>query len=132
MKKEQEAKFQYMRMGHGEYREYTEHEFLKGAGSKSDNVIIHFYRPTTERCQIVDRHFTMLAPKYFSARFCKIDAEKSKFLCERLKITVIPSIACFVKKLHKDTIVGFDDLGGRDDFEVEVLEWRLGLSKVIN
>ena len=139
--------------GHGSYREYTEHEFLKGEGSKSDNVVIHFYRPTTERCEIVDRHFTQLATKYYSARFCKINAEKAKFLCERLKITVIPSIACFVKKLHKvsfsfivdivseciesdlhalqDTIVGFDDLGGRDDFETEVLEWRLGLSKVI-
>ena len=32
----------------------------------------------------------------------------------------------------QDTIVGFDDLGGRDDFPIEVLEWRLGLSKVIN
>ncbi|XP_063719134.1 thioredoxin domain-containing protein 9-like [Symsagittifera roscoffensis] len=132
MKKEQDAKFHFMRMGHGTYREHTEHEFLKGEGSKSDNVVIHFYRPTTERCQIVDRYLHQLAPKYYATRFCRIDAEKAKFLCDRLKITVIPSIACFVKKLHKDTIVGFDDLGGRDDFPIEVLEWRLGLSKVIN
>ncbi|XP_075244097.1 thioredoxin domain-containing protein 9-like [Convolutriloba macropyga] len=132
MKKKQESRMEFIRMGHGSYREYTEHDFLKGEGSKSDNVVIHFYRPTTERCLIVDRHLSQMASKYYTARFCKINAEKAKFLCDRLKITVIPSIACFVKKLHKDTIVGFEDLGGRDDFETEVLEWRLGLSKVIN
>jgi len=27
---------------------------------------------------------------------------------------------------------GFDDLGGRDDFSTEMLEWRLGCAAVIN
>lgn len=27
---------------------------------------------------------------------------------------------------------GFDDLGGRDDFPTEMLEWRLGCAAVIN
>jgi hypothetical protein len=132
MKKEQEAKFHFVQLGHGQYREYSEHDFLKGEGNKSDNVVIHFFRPTTERCQIVDRHLDVLAKKYYTARFCKINAEKAKFLCERIKITVIPSIAVFVNKKHKDTIEGFDDLGGRDDFDTEVLAWRLGLTNVIN
>ena len=29
-------------------------------------------------------------------------------------------------------MVGFDQLGGHDNFSTEMLEWRLGVSKAIN
>ena len=32
----------------------------------------------------------------------------------------------------KEKIVGFDQLGGHDNFSTAMLEWRLGISKVIN
>lgn len=35
--------------------------------------------------------------------------------------------------IHDDMyIIGFDELGGRDDFSTEMLEWRLGCSGVID
>ena len=32
----------------------------------------------------------------------------------------------------KDYIVGFDELGGEDDFDSEILEWRLGTAGVVD
>lgn len=31
-------------------------------------MVVHFYRPTTERCQIVDAHLERLAPKHLETR----------------------------------------------------------------
>ena len=86
------------------------------------------------------------APKYLEARFVKLNAEKAPFLCERLNIKVIPTLLLIVdgktqvsqKSLTriltyvKEKIVGFDQLGGHDNFSTAMLEWRLGISKVIN
>lgn len=49
----------------------------------------------------------------------------------KLRIKVIPTLLIAVGGKTKDYIVGFSDLGNRDDFSTEVLEWRLGLSGVI-
>ena len=32
----------------------------------------------------------------------------------------------------QEKVVGFDQLGGHDEFSTEMLEWRLGVSKAIN
>eukprot|EP00040_Diaphanoeca_grandis_P031253 m.186650 g.186650 ORF g.186650 m.186650 type:complete len:224 (+) comp32275_c4_seq5:213-884(+) len=120
--------------GHGEYNE------IGGAGSEKDffdtakqssKLVVHFYRKSTERCAIFDMHFTKLAQMHPEARFVKIDAEKSPFLCEKLRIIMLPTICIVLKGKVADYIVGFDDLGERDDFDTEVLEWRLGQSGVI-
>ncbi|CAN0201109.1 unnamed protein product, partial [Ectocarpus fasciculatus] len=55
-------------------------------------MAVHFYRPTTQRCQIVDGHLERLAQKHVETRFCKIDAEKSPYLTEKLNIFVMPTI----------------------------------------
>ena len=69
----------------------------------------------------MDKHFGDLAKKHLEALFIKINAEKTPFLAERLRIQVIPTIICIVKGKVADTIVGFDDLGGRDDFKTVTL-----------
>ena len=55
----------------------------------------------------------------------KINAEKSPFLTERLSITVLPAIFIINKGSVVDKIIGFDDLGGQDDFKTNVLATRL-------
>ena len=50
---------------------------------------------------------------------------------ERLRIKVIPTICIAKDGKTTDYIVGFDDLGGKDDFPTEMLEWRLGRADVI-
>ena len=98
----------------------------------SKRAVIHFYRPTTERCKIFDKHLDIMAPKYLKARFVKLNAEKAPFLCERLNIKVIPTLLLIVDGKTQEKVVGFDQLGGHDNFSTEMLEWRLGIAKVIN
>lgn len=45
---------------------------------------------------------------------------------------VLPTIACILNSKTRDYIVGFDDLGGVDDFPTEMLEWRLSISEMLN
>lgn len=107
-----------------------EKEFFE-ISKKSENIICHFYRESTERCKIVDKHLKVLAPKHLEARFVKVNAEKCPFLTQRLRIKVIPSIALIKDSKTKDFIVGFTDVGNCDDFSTEMMEWRIAQSEVI-
>jgi len=131
MKKMQEQKQEWLRLGHGKYEEVPEEKDFFNIGKSSKNVVCHFYRDSTFRCKIVDKHLAILAPKHVEARFVKINADKCPFLTERLRIKVIPTIMIVKDEKTCDYIVGFDDLGGTDEFTTEVLEWRLGQSEVI-
>jgi len=131
MRKAKERK----QIGHGEYTEIggcgNEKEFFDAA-KLSDKFVCHFYRESTPRCQIMDMHLAKLARKHTGTRFVKIDAERAPFLAEKLRIIMLPTVALVIKGKVKDYIMGFDDLGGADDFDTEVLEWRMGNSGVIH
>lgn len=64
-------------------------------------------------------------------KFVKINAERSQFLTERLRIKTIPTIALIRENKPIDYIVGFTDLGNVDDFETEMLEWRIARTSII-
>ena len=132
MKKAQEQKRQWLQLGHGKYEEVPEEKDFFNIGKSSKNVVCHFYRDSTFRCKILDKHLEILAPKHIETKFVKINAEKCPFLTERLRIKVIPTIMIVKDEKTKDYIVGFNDLGNTDDFSTEMLEWRLARSEVIN
>jgi thioredoxin-like negative regulator of GroEL len=98
-------------LGHGEYQEIPEEKEFFEVTKKSENVVVHFYRDETFRCKILDKHMAALAPKHVETKFCKINADKCPFLTERLRIKVIPTLACIKDAKTKDYIVGFTDLG---------------------
>ncbi|KFQ75008.1 Thioredoxin domain-containing protein 9, partial [Phaethon lepturus] len=132
LKKAQQQKQEWLSKGHGEYREIpSERDFFQEV-KESKNVVCHFYRDTTFRCQIMDKHLTALAKKHVETKFLKLNAEKSPFLCERLRIKVIPTLALVKDGKTQDYVVGFTDLGNTDDFTTETLEWRLGCADIIN
>ena len=81
--------------------------------------------------EIVDKHMEQLACTHMECRFLKINAERSQFLTERLKIKVIPTIALVKDGKTTDYIVGFADLGNSDDFDTEMLEWRIARAAII-
>ena len=56
----------------------------------------------------------------------QIDAEKTPFLCDRLKIRTIPTVILIKDSVTRGYIVGFTDLGNTDEFSTEMLAWRLG------
>lgn len=132
LKNEAKKKQEWLNNGHGDYDELSgEKEFFE-ISKKSANIIAHFYRDATERCKIVDHHLKILAKKHIEAKFCKVNAENSPFLTQRLRIKVIPTIAIIKDSKTKDYIVGFTDLGNRDDFSTEMMEWRIAQSGAID
>ncbi len=55
----------------------------------------------------------------------QISAEKSPFLTDRLKIWMLPTLALIRNEKTEDYVVGFNELGGKDDFPTSALEGRL-------
>lgn len=132
MKQKQILQQQWRANGHGEYSEIPEEKEFFEVSKKSANVVCHFYRDDFFRCKVVDKHLAILARKHMETKFVKINAEKSPFLTERLRIKTLPTIALVKDAKTKDYIVGFGDLGGTDEFTTEMLEWRLAHSQVID
>merc|ERR1712086_676756 len=93
-KRMEKQKGEWINKGHGKYREINdENEFFREC-KQSRNVVIHFYRSSTWRCEIVDNHIKKLMVEHLETKFLKINAEKCPFLVERLNVTVIPTIVC--------------------------------------
>lgn len=112
--------------GHGEYRELgDEKEFFKEI-KQAPAACVHFYRPATFRCNIIDKHMRRCAAKYVECKFVKINAEKCPYLCEKLHIWCLPSIVLIVDGKTHYTCVGLNDFGGEDDFSDEAFEYVIG------
>ncbi|XP_005188047.1 thioredoxin domain-containing protein 9 [Musca domestica] len=132
MRELNQKKQEWLKNGHGVYTELADEKEFFEVSKKSPNIVCHFYRDSTERCRIVDMHLKILAGKHVEAKFCKVNAEKSPFLTQRLRIKVIPTIALIKDSKTKDFIVGFTDLGNCDDFSTDMLEWRIAQSGAID
>ena len=63
--------------------------------------------------------------KHTEAKFVTINAEKCPFFIAKLQIQVLPTIICFMDGVAADRIVGFEELGGQDEFPEVVLTRRL-------
>jgi len=59
----------------------------------------------------------------------QINAEKSPFLTDRLKIWMLPTLALVRQEKTVDYVVGFEDVGGTDDFPTSALAARLQVGK---
>ena len=122
MKKMASQRSEWIAKGHGEYREVVDQKRFFEELKQSSRAIVHFYRPTTRRCEILDKHLDILARKHVESKFLRVNAEKSPFLVERLKIWMMPTVVLIKEGKTDHSIVGFDELGGRDDFSTETLE----------
>lgn len=122
-KAKQEA--EWRAAGHGEYFEINSEKAFFEEAKKSKAMVCHFYRPSTFRCKIFDRHLAALAKRHLECKFVKIDAEKSPFLTERLQVMVLPSLVLCQNGKVVEQVVGFTELGGVDSFPTEILAMRL-------
>eukprot|EP00743_Colponemidia_sp_Colp-15_P001484 GILK01001623.1.p1 GENE.GILK01001623.1~~GILK01001623.1.p1 ORF type:complete len:248 (-),score=56.66 GILK01001623.1:84-782(-) len=130
MKQLHSRRVENMSRGHGQYLEIDESEFLKEVTS-SELVVCHFYHREFERCRIVDKHLALIAPNHIDTKFIKINADKAPFFVTKLAIKMLPTIVIFQGGVAVDRIVGFDELGARDDFSTAVMAKRLADSGVI-
>ena len=119
-------------LGHGEYEDLPSEKELFDNTKKSDRIVCHFYRDSTMRCKIVDKHLETLARKHIETRFVKLNVDRAPFITERLHIKTLPTIALMIDNIVKDKIIGFTDLGNTDEFSTDMLEWRLGCGGVID
>ncbi|KYR03131.1 hypothetical protein DLAC_00629 [Tieghemostelium lacteum] len=129
--REESKKKQELLNTNGEYKEILEQEFLKEVTSTL-KVVVHFYHKEFQRCKIVDKHLQILAKSHYSTKFLKMDAEKSMFFIEKLGIRVLPTIVAFRNGVVVDKVVGFDELGGVDDFKTDSLAKRLAQANVVD
>ena len=132
MKEQASKREEWKEKGHGQYTELPEEKLFFEECKKSERVVCHFYRDSTFRCKIVDKHLGILAPKHLETKFIKLSVDRAPFLCQRLNIRILPTIAIVIDAKTKDYIKGFDDLGGHDEFSTEMLEWRLGCAGGLN
>ena len=93
---------------------------------------VHFYRPATFRCNIIDKHMRRCAAKYVECKFVKINAEKCPYLCEKLHIWCLPSIVLIVDGKTHYTCVGLNDFGGDDDFSDEAFACSAKIESLVS
>ncbi|GLT98163.1 hypothetical protein SLE2022_156810 [Rubroshorea leprosula] len=130
MKKMAEKRSRWIALGHGEYSEIASEKDFFSVVKASERVVCHFYRENWP-CKVMDKHLGILAKQHIETRFVKLHAEKSPFLAERLKIMVLPTLALIKNAKVDDYVVGFDELGGTDEFSTEELEERFAKAQVI-
>ena len=124
MQREAEKRVVLAKKGHGELTTVEEGDFL-AAVTESPLVVVHFAHGEFERCKIMDKHLKGLALKYFDTRFMKVSAPDCPFFVTKLKVKMLPCLVLFSNGVAFDRIVGFEELGGKDDFKTETLEKRL-------
>ena len=131
MKVAEKQRQEWLASGHGVYEELADESEFFAASKKSRFFVCHFFRSSTPRCKIVDKHLSLLAARHVETRFSRVDAERAKFLVDRLRIKIMPTVCLAKDGKTVDYIAGFDDLGGIDDFSTEMLEWRIARAGVI-
>ncbi|KAL6547308.1 Thioredoxin domain-containing protein plp3b [Orobanche minor] len=70
----------------------------------------------------MDKHLKSLAPRHLKTKFIKVDAENAHFFVSKLAIKTLPCVILFRKGVATDRVVGFQDLGAKDDFTTRTLE----------
>jgi hypothetical protein len=110
LKQQQSLRAQHVSLGHGSLRTITQDEFLPECTGSSRYVIVHYYHDDFERCKIMDYHLKIIAPEHMEAKFLRIDASKSPFFVNKLRIHTLPALLVFENGKEIGRLTGFDGL----------------------
>jgi hypothetical protein len=146
MQQEQVQRQKWKDAGHGTYEELADGQDARDvakaffdASKTSNQMVVHFYRPSTRNCDVFHAHLEKLAKQHLETRFCKINVEgcdsqaggSASYLVEKLVIHVMPTLVLIKDRKAIHHIRGFDELGGTADFSTRALEYVLGYCEVI-
>uniref|UniRef100_A0A7S3M0F6 Thioredoxin domain-containing protein n=1 Tax=Spumella elongata TaxID=89044 RepID=A0A7S3M0F6_9STRA len=131
MKSTHADKQKKLAQGHGEYEMIDEKDFFNVC-KKSEYIVVHFWRESTWRCEVMDKHIKQLCLKHWGTRFVKINAEKSPYLTERLHIWCLPSLVLCKAGKTEHTVVGFSEFKSGDEASTEEVEELLAKYGVIS
>jgi hypothetical protein len=115
----QKRKEGWLAKGHGIYQEINDPTQFFEWAKRSERVVVHFGRSGSERCNILDHHFKKLAPAHFETLFCRVDCEKLQSLPAHFHVMMLPTIMLIEGGNTFHSIIGFDEMGGKDDFTTE-------------
>jgi thioredoxin-like negative regulator of GroEL len=107
----------------GEFIDVTEEEFFNVV-TKNKHAVCHFNHKDFNRCKISEHHLKKIAYDHPECKFLQIDVDKCPFLCEKLLVVVLPTICMFRDGIKVDEINGFDEFGGKDEFETVAMTRR--------
>jgi len=79
----------------------------------------------------MDDRLKAIAKTNLKCKFIRVNAEKAVFFSRKLGISVLPTLVIFKDGVAVDRIIGFEDLGGKDDFTTSSLERLLFKSGAI-
>lgn len=119
-----DARAQWEQEGRGVlHHARSDKEFFDAARGCS-KVVACFAR-ASRPCDAMERLLSQLAPRHLEAKFIKVEAEKCPFLADRMRVTVLPTIAVLLEGKAEGYQVGFDGLHGGDACGAAALEARL-------
>ncbi|CAM9947398.1 unnamed protein product [Discosporangium mesarthrocarpum] len=78
--KQQKERQDRLSNGHGRYMELPDQPAFFEAAKHSKWMAVHFYRPTTERCHIVDAHMEKLCTKHLETRVSRREGLRDRVL----------------------------------------------------
>ena len=94
IRSQHQQKIENLGKGHGQYREITQDEFIQEiTGSMS--VICHFFHRDFQKCEIMNLHLSKLAQRHIESKFVRINAEKTPFFVEKVRILINPHILLY-------------------------------------
>ncbi|CEP00709.1 unnamed protein product (mitochondrion) [Plasmodiophora brassicae] len=132
LQSKQSKALEWRAKGHGFYTEVSDQKHWFEATKASERTVTHFYRPTTPLCELVDAHLTKIAANHVETKFLKINAEKSPFLCDRMDITVLPTVVMLKDGNICDKIIGFETVPNLNKCSTEDFERRLAFNGAID
>lgn len=126
LKKQAEDRARWRRNGHGTVHRVPEKEFFSRSKGIPRMVAI-FFRPGSSRyTEDFLEHITLIAQAHLETLFITIDAEKAPFLCDRLRIRVMPSLVLVKDGEIDQMLPGLDHLCSQNGaFSTNTIEKRL-------
>lgn len=88
---------------------YSEPELIRK--SKRDTMVVHFYKPEFNKCQIMNQKLEDVSRCFSDIEFYKIDASICNLVTAKLDIKILPFLAFFKNGFFVDSLIGFEDLG---------------------
>lgn len=96
--------------GHGELRTIAQDDFLPECTGTSEWVVVHFFHDEFQRCEILDHHLKLIAPRHKECKFLRTNANKTPFFVTKLNIRTLPTLMVFQHGKMVDRLTGFDKL----------------------
>nr|XP_032836767.1 thioredoxin domain-containing protein 9 isoform X1 [Petromyzon marinus] len=112
LKKAQQQQQEWRSLGHGVYSDIADEKAFFSECKRSPRVVCHFYKDSTQRCEVVDGQLAKMAPLHLETRFLRLDVSRAPFLSTRLRLRAVPTVAVVRGGAISDYVIGVAEMGG--------------------